>query len=191
MKKQIIISFLLSIISLSAMEDKIKTYKTEYENKTQYEKTQLLIQAAGKGKIPKITALVEVGADICKKTKRYENTPLHEAATKGHIGCLNYLLILGAYIDVRILDRSTPLHISAACGQLECLKELLKACANKNAQDSNGDTPLHRAVKKDNPECIRALLEAGAGYSIENNKKLIAKDCTKSKSIHAIIDEFI
>jgi len=161
MKKQIFALCLLPISVLSAMEDKLEKYKKELQSKNQYEKNLLIVQAAGKGKIPKLQVLLELGADICKDSqKRYNNTPLHEACKHGHEDCIRFLLENGAYHSSMLRDKSTPLHVASVLGNLTCVNILLNAGAAYDARDSVLYTPLHRALEKNHKACVRRLLSA-------------------------------
>lgn len=99
MKKQIILSFLLLSTALSAMEDKTKKYLLEFKGKNQYEKNQLLIEAAKKGKESKVNVLISLGADInaCDSSG---DTPLHKATAKRHVECVCALLTANADFSI-------------------------------------------------------------------------------------------
>jgi len=190
MKKQIILSFLLLSTALFAMENKTDKYLSKFKEKNKYERNQLLIEAAKKGKATKMNLLISLGADVCKETKRYDNTPLHAAASQGNLACLKTLLSAGANVNAITFDRSTPLHRAATNGQLASVAALIQANAHINACDSRGNTPLHKAAAKEQGECVGKLLTAGSNVSIVNKRGQTAREITKSEHIRTIINQF-
>ncbi|KXZ45568.1 hypothetical protein GPECTOR_53g154 [Gonium pectorale] len=83
-------------------------------------------------------------------------TPLHFAASYGHVEALQALLDARATVDVANKNGSTPLNIAAQNGHVEALQALLRADADKEAADKDGWTPLHVVV-----EAVRAMLRKG------------------------------
>ncbi|PIE98156.1 MAG: hypothetical protein CR988_04285 [Treponema sp.] len=98
------------------------------------------------------------------------NTPLHSAATNGHIGMAEFLLGKGVPVNSRNLSNSTPLHEAVRNGQVELAFLLLGAGADPNAKDAFGNTPLHLVM----PEASRSplfsrLLSSNANPNIKDN----------------------
>ncbi|KXZ42427.1 hypothetical protein GPECTOR_147g11 [Gonium pectorale] len=89
-------------------------------------------------------------------------TPLHYAASKGHLEGVKGLLWVGA--DVHAADEvgRTSLHYAASEGHKEVVKALLKKGASVNATDEVGRTPLRVAASNGHKEVVKVLLAAGA-----------------------------
>uniref|UniRef100_A0A671T1M0 Proteasome 26S subunit, non-ATPase 10 n=1 Tax=Sinocyclocheilus anshuiensis TaxID=1608454 RepID=A0A671T1M0_9TELE len=118
-------------------------------------------------------------------------TALHWACSAGHVEIVQFLLDLGAEVDLKddvsqhcvmlqartqiLLENgadpnatdkleSTPLHRASAKGNYRLIQLLLKESASTNIQDSEGNTPLS--------ERRLFLVEHGASIYIENKEKM-------------------
>ena len=91
-----------------------------------------------------------------------EWTPMHAAASAGHVDILSLLLEHGAPVDGRGSLRSTPLLRASSNGDVEAGQLLLDHGADINARDSDGWTPLIEAAATGQVEFARMLLERGA-----------------------------
>ena len=94
-------------------------------------------------------------------------TPMHVAASKGHVEILSVLLEHGADLEGKGAYSHSPLHEATFEGKVEAMRYLLDHGANVDAQDDDGWTPLHmvlnpRKEQKTNIEAVRLLLERGA-----------------------------
>lgn len=72
--------------------------------------------------------LIEHGADVRKWDRLFKVTPLHCAASKGHICCVKILIKHGADVNANLSQKS-PLHYAVQSEAIECIKELLEAGA--------------------------------------------------------------
>jgi ankyrin repeat protein len=70
-------------------------------------------------------------------------TPLHYAASNGHIEIVRLLLQNGAEVNVRSINGYTPLHSAAFYGYVDILHLLVEKGADLEAQDLNGQRALH------------------------------------------------
>ena len=101
------------------------------------------------------------GTDINTRNK-YRQTPLHLAATGGHIEIVRLLLEKGADINARDI-KGTPLHWAASRGHLEVVRWLVENGADINARDEDGRTALHWATGNDRSiDVVGFLVEQGA-----------------------------
>jgi len=103
---------------------------------SKYGATGTLSYAAGAGDIEKVRELIEQQANV---NQRDENgkTPLHRAASMGHIDVAELLLNKGANIDTKAgLDEngSTSLQLAADKGKLHMVKLLVAKGADVNAK---------------------------------------------------------
>lgn len=132
--------------------------------------TTALHQAAGKGYLGSLLALLRNGADVTKRA-RDGSTSLHEAANNGHAACLAVLLEENlSMIDMQDDSLSTALHY--AVSHAECLKILLSKGANPDIPDKDGNVPLYRALYEGNAnsslQAVMLLHEAGARCDLKN-----------------------
>ena len=119
--------------------------------------------AAGKGDIAKIRALLQEGVNAnAQDNNKRMTTPLHHAALAGQDVTIHVLLQAGANVNARDSFELTPLHYAATMNHIKIIKILLQAGANVNARDNFELTPLHYAVEKSHVETIHTLLQAGA-----------------------------
>jgi ankyrin repeat protein len=97
-----------------------------------------LMLAAFKGYEDLVAALIARGADVNKTGW----TPLHYAATNGHIGVIKQLLEASAYIDAESPNGSTPLMMAAQYGSLDTVKLLLDEGADPTLKNQLGLTAI-------------------------------------------------
>ena len=119
-----------------------------------------LLQAAAKGHIEVVRALLDAGADV--NTKSDDGyTPLDFANMHEESSVAGILIANGgkATKSDYTLDK---LYLAIYDNKLNRVIDLLAAGADVNAKDSDGYTPLYSAVNKGNTEIVRALLTAGA-----------------------------
>ena len=85
-------------------------------------------------------------------------TPLHFAASGGHVSAVKALVQAGVDIDVVDEEGCSALHLAVFRGFDKVVEELVSAGANVDTSDSEGETPLHTACGHGNLEMVRALL---------------------------------
>lgn len=114
-----------------------------------------LMMAALKGQLDWCERLIERGADVNKTGW----TPLHYAATGGHLKIIDLLLEHHAFIDAQSPNRTTPLMMAARYGSEDSARALMNAGAdptlrnerNMTAADfarSVGREPLAQAIEQ-------------------------------------------
>ncbi|MFA5077781.1 MAG: ankyrin repeat domain-containing protein, partial [Candidatus Micrarchaeia archaeon] len=92
----------------------------------------------------------------------YGQTPLMNAAHRGHAGMVELLAGNGADVDASNEFKQTALHQAVQEGQLEAAKALLEAGADASMGNRYGMSALEMAINKGNSE-MRELLEAAQG----------------------------
>ena len=93
-----------------------------------------LMLAALHGLLPECQSLIQLGADVNKPGW----TPLHYAATRGHLAVMNLLLDEHAYIDAASPNGTTPLMMAAHYGTPSAVKLLLEADADPTLRNNVG-----------------------------------------------------
>ncbi|XP_066274066.1 ankyrin-1-like [Branchiostoma lanceolatum] len=88
--------------------------------------------------------------------------PLHQAATRGHVGVAELLIKAGAQVDIRDEFGRAPLHMAAVGGHVGVAELLLKAGAQVDSRDEGGSVPLHWAASGGHVGVAELLLKAGA-----------------------------
>lgn len=127
----------------------------------------ILQRMCDKGKYEEAKELILNGADV--NDRDYAgNTPLHEAALKGHTHIVDLLLSHGAIIDIRSGpgDLDTPLIDAASNDHLETVKLLIKRGADPRIYNAQGQSPMD-TLQSDTPnfkEIERLLKEAALTF---------------------------
>lgn len=119
---------------------------------------QLLAGALSKGDAPLLRVLAEHGADLNRTA-----TPLHDAAARGYVGIVEFLLERGFEINAREPDsQATPLYDAASMGRTEVVAVLLDRGANPNIPNKAGNTALHAAATNGFTATAELLRKRGA-----------------------------
>lgn len=118
-----------------------------------------LMLAALAGDLALCQALIKKDADVNKTGW----TPLHYAATNGHVPVILLLLEENAYIDAESPNKTTPLMMAAHYGTPEGVKALLAAGADpllKNIQGLSAIDFALRGGREETADLIRAQVRA-------------------------------
>lgn len=141
--------------SLKVAEVLIRWPKTIVEVRTRKDESPLML-ASLKGHADLARKLVERGADVNKTGW----TPLHYAATGGHLQIMNLLLENHAYIDAESPNGTTPLMMAAHYGTPEAVKLLLEAGADPTLRNQLGMSAIdfaNKANRRESAELIAAV----------------------------------
>lgn len=124
-----------------------------------------LMLAALKGHLVLSDKLVKKGADVNKTGW----TPLHYAASNGHVDVMKLLLENHAYIDAESPNGSTPLMMASMYGNPQSVKLLLDEGADPLLKNQVGLTALQFAQRGNRPDSAEMLTKA------MRNKQLTGK----------------
>ncbi|XP_010991708.1 ankyrin repeat and SOCS box protein 9 isoform X1 [Camelus dromedarius] len=94
-------------------------------------------------------------------------SPIHEAAKRGHVECIESLAAHGGDIDHNISHLGTPLYLACENLQVACAKKLLESGASVN-QGRGLDSPLHVVARASNGELACLLMDFGADTQAKN-----------------------
>jgi len=86
-------------------------------------------------------------------------TPLHVAATEGHVLTAHILVQAGAELDALDDEQSTALMLACNYGQTAVVRYLLQAGADMTLKGDDGMTCLHLATQNGHLECAQAILD--------------------------------
>lgn len=126
--------------------------KTNVEIRTRDDESPLMM-AALKGHLELAKKLIDRGADVNKTGW----TPLHYAATGGHLAIIELLLEHHAYIDAESPNGTTPLMMAAQYGSVEAVKLLLEAGADPVLKNQLGLSAIDFAYRVDRAEAAELI----------------------------------
>jgi len=115
-----------------------------------------LMYAALKGQLALAKLLISKDADVNKTGW----TPLHYAATNGHVDVIQLLLDNHAFVDAASPNGSTPLMLAAQYGTAQAVKLLLDEGAEPLHKNEQGLTPIDFARRASRIDAERLIAEA-------------------------------
>ena len=126
--------------------------------------SELLLQAAETGDLPRVQALLAAGADV-NATDERGWTPLMKAChnpdlDRGFADVVDALIRAGANIEAPITYGIRPLMLAAGYGETAVVETLLKAGADVLARNDGGLTALMMVKEKFYVDVINLLHEA-------------------------------
>jgi uncharacterized protein len=125
-----------------------------------------LMMAALKGQQDVVTRLIARDADINKPGW----TPLHYAATGGHVAIMKQLLDKYAFIDAQSPNGTTPLMMAAMYGSTEAVKLLLDEGADPLMKNEQGMTAADFAQRASRPDAVQLIGAALRGKTRSDGK---------------------
>lgn len=137
---------------VKVVEVLLKAPKIKVESRSAQDESPLML-AAINGLTEVCKQLIAADADVNKPGW----TPLHYAATKGHLDIMDLLLENNAFIDAESPNGTTPLMMASQYGTPEAVKLLLKAGADPLVKNSLGMMALDFAIRADRPDAIQML----------------------------------
>mmetsp|Transcript_1042 Transcript_1042/g.3059 ORF Transcript_1042/g.3059 Transcript_1042/m.3059 type:complete len:326 (-) Transcript_1042:210-1187(-) len=117
-----------------------------------------------------VSALLEVGADLNDASEEDGQTPLMEAAARGHAHVALVLLAHGtdilAFLDSMRGDHSSPLYCVAQSGFIDTITLRDELCARVNQTDYSGRSALWIASRNGKLPVVEACLDHGADVNL-------------------------
>ena len=141
--------------SLKAADLLLSQNKTKIELRTPQDENALMMAALG-GHAALAKTLIDKGADVNKTGW----TPLHYAATKGHVGIIKMLLEKYAYIDAESPNQTTPLMMAAMYGTFDAVRLLVEEGADVLLRNEQGLTALDFATRANRVDSMAYLAKA-------------------------------
>ncbi len=134
----------------------IDSPKTNIDALNANDESPLMI-AALKGQRDVVNKLLARDPEIVNKPGW---TPLHYAATGGHVEIMKQLLDASAFIDAQSPNKTTPLMMAAMYGSPAAVKLLLDEGADVTMKNEQGMTAADFAKRGNRPDAIRMLSAA-------------------------------
>lgn len=100
---------------------------------------------------------IQIGAKMNEYGFRETKTPLIEAAERGNLEIVKFLIHTGAFVNLESSFGITPLMAASENGHIAIVKVLLETGADLHAQDHWGNTALNRAEHEKQKEIILLL----------------------------------
>lgn len=141
--------------ALQAVAALLESPATQVEVRTAQDESPLML-AALKGHTALCRQLITRDADVNKPGW----TPLHYAATGGHVEIVQLLLDHDAYIDAAAPNGTTPLMMAARYGNPETVRALLQADADPTLTNALGQSALDFARRGDHEESVELIAAA-------------------------------
>ncbi len=113
----------------------------------------VLMLAALKGRLDLVEPMIKKGADVNKTGW----TPLHYAASNGHLPVISLLLENHAYIDAESPNGTTPLMMASMYGSPEAVKLLLEEGADPLLKNQQGLTALQFAQNANRVDAVKLI----------------------------------
>ncbi|KAG8574882.1 hypothetical protein GDO81_009381 [Engystomops pustulosus] len=146
------------------------TCSSKHKQTTDWNKyDERLMRSAERGDVEKISATLAKKGVSPTKLDLEGRSAFHVVASKGHLECLNTILLHGVDLTAPDAAGRNALHLSAKYGHSLCLQKLLQFnCPTENV-DLQGRTALHDAAMSDCCSSVQLLCDHGA---LVNSKDL-------------------
>ncbi|XP_046984218.1 ankyrin-3-like [Schistocerca americana] len=131
---------------------------SRFRSLSEEERGRRLREAAEKGVVEEVRALLAAGADVRARGGVW-GTALHWAAGRGRTAVVRLLLSAASDPNARTLLGQTPLHFAAWYGHAEAAAALLQAGADRGVRTDKGNTPLDIARQCNHHQLVEMLTE--------------------------------
>ncbi|CAK9300740.1 unnamed protein product [Gordionus sp. m RMFG-2023] len=151
------------------MSSRLDSFENFFDDKKYSDKIKGIFEACKNGDIIRVKLLLNKDNIDCRDDQGRKSTPLHIAAGFGRQEVVNYLIQIGADVDIKDEGGLIPLHNACSFGHYEVVQLLLKHKSDPNSTDNWNFTPLHEAVIKGKAETCLILIQYGANFNLSNS----------------------
>jgi ankyrin repeat protein len=134
-------------------------------------KTPLHFAVQRRGRIGIVKELIKRRADTNVADKQEQRTPLHDAASRGHLDICMALINAGAHVDTRGGQQQTALHEAADSGHADVCRLLIERGASVYARDRDGCRPLELAAAANHSTTYLDLVFSGSDHASEGDAR--------------------
>ncbi len=145
----------LNVGALTSAEVLVRHPKINVNVRNAHGETALML-ACLKGHLALAKLLISKQADINQPGW----TPLHYAATGGHVELIQFLLEESAYIDAESPNGTTPLMMAARYGSAKATQLLIDEGADLQVKNQLGLTALDFAKQGNRPDALEIISKA-------------------------------
>lgn len=104
----------------------------------------------------------------------YGVTALMSASKRGHLSCIQYLIMMRSSVHARDISYRTALMYASEYGHLDCVKCLIAAKSDVMAENMFEYDSLKYAMKNGHHNCVKYLIELKSEMSPEDHKKQLS-----------------
>ncbi|KAG8440819.1 hypothetical protein GDO86_006524 [Hymenochirus boettgeri] len=154
---------------MKSLKSRLKKHEVTITQTSDWSKyDERLMRAAERGDAEKITATLAKKGVNPSKLDLEGRSAFHVVASKGHLECLNIILLHGVDLTAPDAAGRNALHLSAKYGHSLCLQKLLQFnCPTENV-DLQGRTALHDAAMSDCCSSVQLLCDHGASVNAKD-----------------------
>ncbi|XP_073425075.1 uveal autoantigen with coiled-coil domains and ankyrin repeats isoform X2 [Dendrobates tinctorius] len=151
---------------MKSLKSRLKKHEVTITQTADWNKyDERLMRSAERGDVDKITSTLSKKGVNPSKLDLEGRSAFHVVASKGHLECLNAILLHGVDLTAPDAAGRNALHLSSKYGHSLCLQKLLQFnCPTENV-DLQGRTALHDAAMSDCCSSVQLLCDHGASVN--------------------------
>ncbi|OCT86718.1 uveal autoantigen with coiled-coil domains and ankyrin repeats isoform X1 [Xenopus laevis] len=154
---------------MKSLKSRLKKHEVTITQTADWNKyDERLMRAAERGDAEKVSSTLAKKGVNPSKLDLEGHSAFHVVASKGHLECLNLILVHGVDLVAPDAAGRNALHLSAKYGHSLCLQKLLQFnCPTENV-DLQGRTALHDAAMSDCCSSVQLLCDHGASVNAKD-----------------------